>query len=169
MVRLTGDQAVGNGLIEVGKGYVFQVLECDTVKAQSSGNEGFGLKVEVVQSEIEGQVGKELSYQNFYGPRLFKLAAALILTNKATGQPFTPQAYEQLQADLKAKKDVGEFDFDPTEAVSRQFGAEVVLGKPKQSGNNVGKQYPEIGFDIHCVVDAGGGDAGAGGGGSALD
>jgi hypothetical protein len=156
MVRLTGDQAVGGGLLEVGAGYRWLVTECEEHEAKT-GNTGFVVACECVGSEIEGQIGKTLQYQSFYNARLFKLCAALCLTNKATGKPFTPADNEALIAAIKAKQEVGEFEFDPAEAVGREFGSDVVMGQPRSTGKNAGKSFPELGMNIECVV--GGSDA----------
>lgn len=149
-MRISGESAVGGGLIEVGD-YVFAVTECEAVTAKSTGNEGFQLAVEIIDGSVAGQEGKELKFQNFYGAKLFKLAAALCLTNNVTGKPFTPSDHDKLLDDIKNKRPVGEFDFEPQEALNRQFCCDVVLGQEKKEGKNAGKRFPELGFNVRPV------------------
>lgn len=159
MVRVKGDSAVGGGgRVAVGEGFTFLVTEAGIAKAfEDGGDEGFQFKVEVsgAPDGLESEIGKELSFQNFYGARLFKVAAALCLTNKATGQPYTPADNEAHVQAIKDKQPTGDFDFDEQEAVGREFGADVVMGKPRKSGAYVGQSFPQIGNKIVCVIDSG--------------
>jgi hypothetical protein len=151
MAVLSGKSAVSNHAdpVALGKGYTFQVLECVEKTAQS-GNTGFECKLEVIGAPDQSQVGKEMLYQSFYARKLWLLIAACCLTNKATGEVFTPESLKALDAANEAGTDPGQFEFDAGEAEGRTFSGDVVMGRK----NSKGKQYPEVGFEITPPVEA---------------
>lgn len=140
MVRASGTTA-GKGEFKLGR-YFLVVEECIAVTAKSTGNEGFQVVAKIDGGEADG---KEFKYQNFYAPKLFDFAAALLLTDTLSGTPFTAERLNQMRKDLQAKREVADCDFDPDEANGRAFVAEIVMGKPRESDGN---RYPEIGFKL---------------------
>ena len=158
MVRAATSSAVsGSGLVEVGN-YHGVVDTCKVVESlpDRDGNKMTGLELEVsiLAGSVEGQAGKSLNYQKFYGAKLYDLAAALMLTDRTTGKPFDRAQRDKLRAHIMAGTPViDEYDFDETQVEGRQFCFNVVMGKPKTQGKNEGKSFPEIGRTILGVFD----------------
>lgn len=144
--------ATGGGLLELGD-YRFLVATCDkdSYGEGEDKEDGFVCSVQVLSGSVAGQEGKELNYERFYNKRLFMLAAALGLTNTVTGKVFTKADYDQLLKDHEEGKQIGEFNFEPEEAVNREFYCDVKLGKAKTSGSNVGKRFPQLGWNLRSI------------------
>lgn len=119
---------------------------------------GIQLEVEILAGSVPDQVGKVMQFQNFYHKRLFKIAAAINLTDRVSGQPFTRQKLDKMEADIAAGVAVADTDFDETEASGRQFRFNVEMGKPKKSGKYIGQSFPQIGDRILGVLDPEGND-----------
>lgn len=149
MVRASTPTAGNGGFVEVGHYHgIVDSYEVCSYKDDKTGETHYGLSLEVsiLNGDVDDQVGKSMKYQNFYHGRLYDLAAALMLTDKTTGVRFDHQQREKLRADVEAKLEVrNDYDFDETEVVGQDFCFDVVMGKPKKSGKNAGKAFPEIG------------------------
>lgn len=158
MVRAAASSASGGsgGLVAPGKAHgivdSWKVVESLPDK---DGNKSVGLELEVsvLAHAVEDQVGKVLHFSKFYKSKLYKLAAALGLTNKTTGIAFDSAQLKQLQADIDAGKEIEDYDFDETECTSRQFCFDIVLGKEKTEGKYKGQRMPEIGWTVLSPFD----------------
>lgn len=149
MVRSSGESVgTGGGLLKPGR-YMFQVEACNAHTAKS-GNEGFHYEATAISGteEVPGGNGKTLRYCYASGEGLRVFAAALWLTDKVSGEIYTPEKLKQDREDRAAGKTVADCDFDEAEAEGRFFCANVVLDKPKD-----GVQYPKIGFEIMSPLD----------------
>lgn len=146
-------EGLGNGGDrKVAHGKYHMIVNNAAVATYENKDVGFELEVEILDGTVPEQSGKTMKFQTFRfdWDSFFDLAAALGVTNHATGEAFTTEQLKADRAAKKAGKPLPDYDFDPAEYAGLQFFADVV---PEKKKDGTVKDFPRIGHFIVSIAD----------------